>query len=137
MEVLLNSFWLVMAVGAFLWWRPVRRNPALKRGACQGLWGVMALTCALVIVFPVISPTDDINMEQVAMEDSSRTVLKARHLMQACLRAATSPFLATSDIPRCHALPQVFGHVVVLVEGRVPWLTPISTHEGRSPPHGI
>ena len=135
MEVLLNTVWLLVAIGAFILWRPEKHRAIhAGRGYSRGL-GILALTCALVLLFPVISLTDDLHGEQATMEDSSRSVLKARHMVQTCLHAGKSPFVPALDCaPYAAAALHLFSGAVVLFETRVPCLPPISAHEGRSPP---
>ena len=138
MEVLLNATWLLVAVEAFLFWRPAKfKGTPTDRG--QGaFFGIVALACALVLLFPVISLTDDLHAEQAAMEDSSRSVMKARNRVQGCLRAGRSLFLAAvTHAPYSAAPLHLFLGTVVLVETRVLCLTLISTHEGRSPPSNV
>jgi len=135
MEVLLNTVWLLVAIGAFLIWRPeVRRGSPMERGHGKSL-ALLALACALVVLFPVISLTDDLHAEQAAMEDSSRSVMKARNLVQGCLRAGNSCFLpAATQGSFVAATLRVSSGAVVLAETPVPCQALISAREGRSPP---
>jgi hypothetical protein len=68
MELSLNLLWLLLAVAscAFLWRGGDNRN----LGRWHSLRQILSLACALVIVFPVISLTDDLHAAQVVMEDS-------------------------------------------------------------------
>jgi hypothetical protein len=135
MEVFLNSIWLVLAISAFLFWQ-AEREP--ERREHNGRFRFLALACALVLLFPVISLTDDLHAEQAAMEDSSRSVMKARNRVQGCLRASRSLFLAAvTHAPSSTAPLHLFLGTVVLIETRVLCLTLISTHEGRSPPSNV
>lgn len=66
MENLLNIAWLVLSLAAgWLWlrrWRDVSRYSfPLQLGT---------LTCALIILFPVISANDDLYLQQIALETS-------------------------------------------------------------------
>lgn len=78
MEIGLNLLWLLLAAGAFLLWgrgaaRPLRRRHALR---------LAALGCALALLFPVISVTDDLHPQQAVMEDSNpskRALRSASH----------------------------------------------------------
>jgi choline-glycine betaine transporter len=135
MEVFLNSIWLVAAISAFLLW-PGEREP--ERREHNSRYRFLALACALVMLFPVISLTDDLHAEQAAMEDSSRSVMKARNMVQGCPRAGSSSFLAVvTHAPYSAAPLHLFLGTVVLIETRVLCLTQISTHEGRSPPSNV
>ncbi len=70
MEPFLNAFWLLIALAAFaLWrvhWAHVPRGP--RPAACRELVG---LATALLLLFPVISLTDDLHAELVLAEDSN------------------------------------------------------------------
>ena len=135
MEVFLNSIWLVVAISAFLL-RQREREP--ERREHNSRYRFLALACALVLLFPVISLTDDLHAEQAAMEDSSRSVMKVRNMVQGCLRAGSSSFLAAvTHAPYSAAPLHLFLGTVVLIETRVLCLTLISTHEGRSPPSNV
>lgn len=134
MEVLLNTIWLLIALGAFLFRRPGKFNGSpTDRG--HGVFETVALACALVLLFPVISLTDDLHSAQVAMEDSSRSVMKARNMVQGCLRAGSSSFVvAATGAPDSSAALHLFSGLVVPVETPLLRLTSISAHQGRSPP---
>jgi len=65
MELLLNLAWLLLAVPAYWLWR----------GSCaqrkfSSLQCLLALGCMLVILFPVISATDDLRAMRTEMEES-------------------------------------------------------------------
>jgi hypothetical protein len=64
MELLLNLAWLFLALPAYWLWR---------RGRCgfSSLQCSLALGCALVLLFPVISASDDLHAMRAEMEDSS------------------------------------------------------------------
>jgi hypothetical protein len=73
MELLLNLAWLMLALPAYCLWR----RDASKVSSLQCL---LALACALVLLFPVISASDDLHAMRAEMEDSSinkRTVRPA------------------------------------------------------------
>jgi hypothetical protein len=135
MEVLLNTIWLLSSVGAFVCWR--RGRTAADPHDCResNILAALALACALLLLFPVISLTDDLHAEQYPMEDSSRSVMKAKHLEQGCLHAGKSSFMdaVTSAANSTSGLNLVVG-VVVLLEIQPFCLTLTSSHLGRSPP---
>ena len=69
MELLLNLAWLLLALPAYwLWRRGAGARLARKVSALQFL---LALACALVLLFPVISATDDLHAMRAEMEDSA------------------------------------------------------------------
>lgn len=69
MELLLNLAWILLAVPAYwLWRRDAEARPACRVSSLQCL---LALGCALVLLFPVISATDDLHAMRAEMEDSA------------------------------------------------------------------
>jgi hypothetical protein len=77
MELLLNILWLALAVPAVWIWR---REPAHASGPQRFGRGrpFLLLGCALVLLFPVVSATDDLHAMRSEMEESnaSKRVLK-------------------------------------------------------------
>jgi len=68
MELLLNLFWLLLAMPAFCLWRYSRIAP--DRRKANPFHGLLTLGCLLVILFPVISATDDVRAIRAEMEES-------------------------------------------------------------------
>jgi hypothetical protein len=79
MELLLNLAWLVIAMAGYLalGWRLARAN-ARKADGPTRIQCIVALSCALAILFPVISLTDDLHEMQATFEEASsaRLVIK-------------------------------------------------------------
>jgi hypothetical protein len=69
MELLLNLAWVLMVLpGYWLWRRSANSRGARHVNAKQCL---LALGCTLVLLFPVISATDDLHAMRAEMEESS------------------------------------------------------------------
>jgi hypothetical protein len=68
MELLLNLFWLLLAMPAFWLWRYSRTTP--ERRKASPFYCLLALGCLLVILFPVISATDDLCAMRAEIEES-------------------------------------------------------------------
>ena len=70
MELFLNVLWLLLAVPAVWAWR---REPASTKGVIRlgSARRMMVLSCALMLLFPVISATDDLHAMRPEMEESS------------------------------------------------------------------
>jgi len=68
MELLLNILWLTLAVPAVWLWH---RDPAGSAGARSqtNLRPLLLLACALALLFPVVSATDDIHVMRSEMEE--------------------------------------------------------------------
>src|ERR1039458_4318329 len=69
MELLRNLAWVLMAVPAYWLWRQCAGARA-SRGV-SALQCLLALGCVLVLLFPVISATDDLHAMRTEMEESS------------------------------------------------------------------
>jgi hypothetical protein len=66
MELLLNLAWLLLLLpGYWLWQRSTGSRHASSRQC------LLALGCAFVLLFPVISATDDLHAMRAEMEDPS------------------------------------------------------------------
>jgi hypothetical protein len=68
MELLLNLAWLLLAAPAFWLWRNSKTAPLSRR--FNTLQCLLALGCTLVILFPVVSATDDLRAMRSEMEES-------------------------------------------------------------------
>jgi len=80
MELVLNLAWLLLALPAYWLWRGSRTAP--DGGKFSSLQCLLALGCMLVILFPVISATDDLRAMRSEMEESpvsKRSVRQASH----------------------------------------------------------
>lgn len=67
MELLLNLAWLLLAVPAYLLWRGAQTSHRRRFTALQCL---LALGGMLVLLFPVVSATDDLRAMRAEMEES-------------------------------------------------------------------
>lgn len=73
MELFLNLCWLSLLVPAYLLWRERLAADAGGRGksAAHPFAFICALGCAFVLLFPVISASDDLHAMRAEMEESS------------------------------------------------------------------
>lgn len=69
-ETFLNLIWSVIALGAFAVWR-CRWLPSRLAPRSRALPELVALVCALALLFPSISLTDDLHPVVVAVDASS------------------------------------------------------------------
>jgi hypothetical protein len=132
MELLLNLLWLLLAVPAYCLWqnaRDVQDRPSLNSLQC-----LLALGCALVLLFPVVSATDDLHAMRAEMEESSKR----------SIRIAGSEKTSAGQ-NRWHNPPAAVAEFVAMVplsrtwrEIRVPQLSsfaaPFALRPGRAPP---
>ncbi|MFY9741812.1 MAG: hypothetical protein WA252_21495 [Candidatus Sulfotelmatobacter sp.] len=77
MELLLNLAWMLLALPAYWLWRQDAGVRAARR--VSSLQCLLALGCALVLLFPVISASDDLHVMRAEMEESAskRTIKQA------------------------------------------------------------
>jgi len=68
MEFLLNLAWLLLALPAYWLWRGSRSTPSGRK--FTSLQCLLALAGMLVILFPVVSATDDLHAMRAEMDES-------------------------------------------------------------------
>src|SRR5262249_43464782 len=68
MELLLNLVWLLLVLPAFCVWRLAKSSPETSK---QSPYCWLTLACILILLFPVVSATDDLQAMQPEMEESS------------------------------------------------------------------
>jgi len=97
MELLLNLAWLLLALPAYWLWRASRTAPAGRKVNSRQC--LLALGCILVILFPVVSATDDLCAMRTEMEESpasKRTIRPASHDKVSTWNWQTPPALVGS-----------------------------------------
>jgi len=72
MELLLNLIWLTLGMGAFFTF--MRCRPQSKLSRLPYKRALLALACALLLLFPVVSASDDLHPGQALMEDASKRI---------------------------------------------------------------
>jgi hypothetical protein len=73
MELSLNLAWLalaLLALGAFV----QKRKAGLRRRRASHRTALLAIMCVLVLLFPVVSASDDLHPTQAVLEDASKRV---------------------------------------------------------------
>lgn len=129
MELVLNLLWLLLALPAWWVWR--RQDRSFDSLRC-----VLVLACAIVLLFPVISCTDDLQAMRQEMEESTPS---KRTLKQAGVEksSARSHFTA----PPAQLAASVLGSPCFEIFGRVsatqapaPGLALVRVASGRAPP---
>jgi hypothetical protein len=110
-ELALNLIWAVIAVAsyAFLFRYLSVRATARSRGPSQ-LQCIIALTCVLAILFPVISLTDDLHEMQATAEEASTSGL----VIKRCVASHSSTPART-----LHHVPLIFAPVMTNVRWAV------------------
>lgn len=132
MELLLNLAWLLLALPACWLWRGSRFARTGRQ--ITGLQCLLSLACMLVILFPVVSATDDLHAMRAEMEESP---LSKRSI---CQKTTGKP--AGSKVRTQPSLTVTFRFVPVQdMVWRSPRISPISlaaapaiSPTGRAPP---
>jgi hypothetical protein len=137
MELLLNLVWVLLALPAYWLWR--RDAGARQARRVSSLQCLLALGCGLVLLFPVISATDDLHAMRAEMEESAtskRTVRQAGSDKNAgwVNRLQRPPATVASAMWR--TVPEVGLHRV-FVACMSPLAGPHDFHAGRSPPYSL
>src|SRR5579862_9528528 len=137
MELLLNLIWVLLAVPAFWLWRrealPAHRNRYLNPVRC-----VLALGFVLLLLFPVISATDDLRAMQPETEEcpsGRRACRSAENEKDHSPHMGTGPalvalFTAFAPSDEFRALVVTFS-----VQQPIPVLRAAAT--GRAPPASL
>jgi len=134
MELLLNLVWLMLAVPAIWLWR---RKPVSRKS--PRLYCVLSLGCILIMLFPVISLTDDLHAMRQETEESSsspskRTVRQAAGDKAPCwlgsLGTGPSQLISPSSFPPDN---EVCGQVLTQ-QSLLPVQARLGTRAGRAPP---
>jgi|SRR5271169_5046584 len=137
MELLLNLAWMLLALPAYWLWR--RDVGARTARGVNALQCVLALGCVLVLLFPVISASDDLHAMRAEMEDSSiskRTVRQAATDKSSTGVHRLQGFLATAASVASLDAPEV-GLLEVSVTCLSPLARPCIFHGGRAPPFSL
>ncbi|MFZ0953658.1 MAG: hypothetical protein WAN17_15405 [Candidatus Sulfotelmatobacter sp.] len=137
MELLLNLAWLLLALPAYWLWR---RDAGLRAARwVTSLQCLLALGCVLVLLFPVISASDDLHAMRAEMEDSS--------ISKRAVRQAGSD-RNSAGVHWLQGAPAVVSSAVWVVPPEVrlldvsvacvsPLARPCVFHGGRAPPFSL
>ncbi len=132
MELALNLCWLALVLPAFLLWH---RRGACGRSTRASLLFICTLGCALVLLFPVISASDDLHSISQAMEESKRIFRSGDRCIGHCGQLSHSDFsqpaLPSADRQR---LAFVRGTTVSLLSPPSPSSFVNARWMGRAPP---
>jgi hypothetical protein len=130
MELLLNLVWMALTFGAFCaflhkW--PSSRHPT----AAPVAKSLLALGCVTVLLFPIVSASDDLHPTQAVMEESSKRIqLNSLQLSHGHSAAPVLPALLVCVLLAlmvAHFLSQPVHVARAVEQERVPC-------DGRSPP---
>ena len=134
MELLLNLAWLLLAVPAYWLWRGSRIVGA--RRYFSALQCLLALGCLLVILFPVISATDDLCAMRAEIEESpasKRGIRQAGNDKPSAWHSHLQTLPALLGAFKSPALNLEWGELRFGSPGTVP-AEHLMLHPGRAPP---
>jgi len=130
MELLLNLCWLALLLPAYWLWR---QRISSGHSARSSFVVAGTLGCALVLLFPVVSVSDDLHAVSQAMEESKRTFHYDGHRVSSAQHVAhVSPLTAPASASLKVGFEQ-FGTVLVFV-AHSPETPFASSSAGRAPP---
>lgn len=126
MELLLNLAWLLLVLPAYGIWR---QGAVAKRQTCfNSRQGLLALGCLLVLLFPIISATDDLHAMRAEMEEpgtSKRSVRQA------------SPDKFSVKVSRLHHWPAILENASPFALSCDGWRESVITSSSPLPPPSI
>lgn len=129
MELFLNLCWVSLLLPGYLLWR---ERMSSGRPAAPFVF-LSTLGCALILLFPVISATDDLHAIRPEMEESERACRQAGHRVCAfhALTHSAQPIL-----PGSACLAARFEPIGTVLPFSPPALgiSSASTPDGRAPP---
>lgn len=132
MELLLNLAWLLLALPAYWLWRGSRSDNGRTFTSLQCL---LALGCVLVMLFPVVSATDDLRAMRTEMEESPAS---KRSFRQAASEKTalwnTQPAPPAILPPFVSLFPGTEFRNLLLAPDRQLPVAPSLLHAGRAPP---
>jgi hypothetical protein len=135
MELLLNLVWVLLALPAYWLWRNrVTHEP--RETPSSALQCLLALGCVLILLFPVISATDDLHAMRCEVEEpgvNKRTVRQAgsEKNSAAVNRLQTPPAMVAGGA--WLGIPEA-GTDDLFVAALMPLGAPRILHTARAPP---
>ena len=137
MELVLNLFWLSLLLPAYVLWRQRTTSNSSSRRAkkpvAPPLFFACVIGCALVLLFPVISASDDLHAMRPAMEESERAFRHAGHCATTSHAVAPCSHLfvarSTSATPD---FAQIGTVLMFLPQTQASFFVPLPS--GRAPP---
>lgn len=133
MELFLNLCWFTLALPAYVLWRQrVSANP----------WGraslviICTLGCALVLLFPVVSASDDLHAVAQTMEESKRGMLHDGSCCRSHHAVGHDSLFASPASGYLNNVAAQVGTVVPLSASSLE-LQLVATPAGRGPPFPV
>jgi hypothetical protein len=123
MELLLNLIWVALAIGSFVIF--MRRQQLTSDGSVD--WrSLLALAGVLLLLFPIISASDDLHPTQALMEEATKRV-----------QYLASPVQFSSGNSAPHVLPMLPPLGLLLALVTLQPLTVLESEPCRLDSHGV
>ncbi len=135
MELLLNLLWLTLALPAIWMWR--NRSVSAKNCRCfDQIRPIVLFGCVLMLLFPVVSATDDLHAMRQEIEESSpsKRVVKQAVVDKSLTRIMTAGPLPALIFPSSIGLDEKNNGLVFIVPVRLPEQTRFGKSCSRAPP---
>jgi hypothetical protein len=135
MELLLNLLWLTLALPAIWMWR--NQSVSAKNCGCfDRTRPIVLFGCVLMLLFPVISATDDLHAMRQEIEESSpsKRVVKQAVADKSLTRLMTAGALPVLIFPSSIGLDDKDNGQVLIVPVRLPEQTRFAKSSSRAPP---
>ncbi|MGB8886872.1 MAG: hypothetical protein WCC87_09115 [Candidatus Korobacteraceae bacterium] len=91
MELLLNLVWFALGMAGFLIF--IRSSPRSNRQSVSYRRSLLALACVLLLLFPVVSASDDLHPTQTLMEEASRRISPHASVLRLSHDRSTTPLV--------------------------------------------
>jgi hypothetical protein len=137
MEIVLNILWVLLALGGVAVWRTCwARERRIHRHAPWREW--TAFVCALVLLFFVVSLTDDLHANLIVLEDCGASRRQVHSVSAASVWPQSDHFPTGQGfavIPTPAYFPDLeFQPLLVSVLNSLPAPPALQAHSGRAPP---
>jgi len=138
MELLLNLLWLMLALPALWMWRR-ESVPAQNCQRFARLRPFLLFGCVLVLLFPVVSATDDLHAMRQEIEESSpsKRMVKPDSGDKAPARLSTAGALPPVVSPVLLGPSEEACGQVLMVSLSVPQSAPFHERASRAPPFSL
>ena len=131
LELTLNLIWVLLALPAYVLWRS-------KGPRSRSFGGLLVLGCCLVLLFPVISATDDLHAMRPEIEESGLGKRSSRHSITSKASVlhnfAHHPAQIVFKVSVPHFV-DVYGFICA--EHRTPSASTIRSSFSRAPPFAL
>jgi hypothetical protein len=137
MELLLNLFWLALALpAAWLLKKTIQSAPAQGSPAIGLLRSAVLLACVLTLLFPVVSASDDLHAMRPEIEESGtkRVSRQAAANRSVVSRSGVGPCSALPVLSLAFSLDTEISGLVSVPEFFLPDLAPVGPRSSRGPP---